>query len=561
VSSDVNAPAGFDPWPDAQVHVEWGTLGAELAASRGDIVVIVDVLSFSTTITIATARDFTCLVYSGAEIEAMGGLTRAGEQLGARPLSKRRRVPPGEISLSPSSLLAAEPGQRVLFTSLNGAAVAAASTKSPAVLVGGLRNARACAEEVSRLLKDGAAGRVTVVACGEHWSSVEPAVEGLRPSLEDWLGAGLICERLAALGLRLSAEANVAATAWTASGGLPALRTCVSARELEAAGFADDVALALEVDADDQVPVRSDADRTGRVFVPADYGPHRPTPSADLPGQRPDQPDLPLAEIAVELADRGLIPASCRAAYVTGSRVRGWGNADSDLDVVVLTDGRQPDPGIGLSAIGRGANVIHATSVTVAGITCDIEYWPEKQVGALLSRASWQQFGVKAQERQFMIYEINFLDRLGYAVAISEPERLRYWQEQLRTSAFRAMRAKYWLHEAEHFVEDARGQLAGGDAHSATLSARLAFGCAVDALLARYGQLSQNGKWRARRLLAADPPELSFAQYWNTETMAGLDRDDPRQWIESVAVQAAELCDRTRTWLDERRTNAPEAEA
>jgi 2-phosphosulfolactate phosphatase len=79
--------------------------------------------------------------------------------------------------------------------------------------------------------------------------------------VEDWAGAGLICARLAELGLELSAEARVAAAAWN---GPEVLAGCVSARELRARGFADDVALALEVDVSDRVPSRVAG---GRLFV------------------------------------------------------------------------------------------------------------------------------------------------------------------------------------------------------------------------------------------------------------------------------------------------------
>lgn len=263
--SDVAPPGHFDAWPDSQVHVEWGPTGARLAAARGDIVVVVDVLSFSTTLAMAVARDFTCLVYSGPEIERMGGADAAGAALRARPLSKRRRAQPGELSLSPQSLLTAEPHQRVLFTSLNGAAATGAAADAPALLVGGLRNAAACAAIVGDLLADGVAKRVTVVASGEHWSSVEPAADGMRPGLEDWLGAGAICAGLRQAGFTLSAEATLAAAGW--DGGAAAIASCVSARELIAAGFADDVALALEVDVSDVVPMRVEDDDTGRTFT------------------------------------------------------------------------------------------------------------------------------------------------------------------------------------------------------------------------------------------------------------------------------------------------------
>ena len=265
-ASDVTA-AGFEPWPDSSVHVEWGATGAALAADRGDVVVVVDVLSFSTTLSIAVSRDFTCLVYSGAEIESLGGPAMAAIRLGARPLHGRRGAGPGRVSLSSASLLDAEPGQRVVFTSLNGATVVGAAARAPALLVGAPRNATACAKTAGELMERTRSGRVTVVACGERWSSVEPGGTGVRPAVEDWLGAGSICAALADLGYSLSAEARLAAAGWRSPTALEDLAECVSARELRAAGFATDVELALEVDADSQVPVRMAGEQTGRVFL------------------------------------------------------------------------------------------------------------------------------------------------------------------------------------------------------------------------------------------------------------------------------------------------------
>jgi 2-phosphosulfolactate phosphatase len=263
-SSDVLAPADFDPWPGSQVHLEWGITGAALAAERGDAVAVVDVLSFSTTLSIACARDFSCWVYSGAEIAGLGGPEAAGARHRARPLSKKRSTAPGGVSLSPASILRAEPGQRVLFTSLNGAAAVSAAAAAPALAVAGPRNATAAARVLAGLLGGGLARRVTVIACGEQWSSVSPGSSGVRPGVEDWLGAGLVCRELEALGLRLSTEARIAAGAWTSP---EILRDCVSARELLAAGFTEDVDLALAVDADSTVPVREAGDPSGRLFV------------------------------------------------------------------------------------------------------------------------------------------------------------------------------------------------------------------------------------------------------------------------------------------------------
>jgi 2-phosphosulfolactate phosphatase len=75
----------FAPWSRAQVHVEWGVVGARHAADRGDVVVIVDVLSFSTEVALAVAGNLTCLIYSDAELDAMGGIDVAAAALDARP--------------------------------------------------------------------------------------------------------------------------------------------------------------------------------------------------------------------------------------------------------------------------------------------------------------------------------------------------------------------------------------------------------------------------------------------------------------------------------------------
>lgn len=260
---------GFDPWPEASVHLEWGAIGARQAAERGDLVAVVDVLSFSTTLAVAAERGLTSIVYSGEEIASMGGLPAAGERLGARPISRQRRVAPGELSLSPASLLTADRDQRVLFTSFNGALVVSASQDAPGVYVVALRNATAAARLVAAAVREGLAARVTLIACGEQWTSVAPQDAGFRPSVEDWVGAGHIAAALSREGLVLSAEARVAIPSAT---DLEAIRSSVSARELLAAGFQKDVDLALEVDVSDVVPVRSDRDPAGRTFVGVEAG-------------------------------------------------------------------------------------------------------------------------------------------------------------------------------------------------------------------------------------------------------------------------------------------------
>ncbi len=151
-------------------------------------------------------------------------------------------------------------GDRLVLTSLNGALTASAARGGAAVLVGSMRNARRVALACKQLLEESAVARVTLVACAEHWSSVAD-VGGIRPGLEDWLGAGAIAAYLRELEVRLSIEATAAAATFEATD--PAsieawLMGCVSGRELIANGFVEDVRLAAEVDVATTVPVVCD---------------------------------------------------------------------------------------------------------------------------------------------------------------------------------------------------------------------------------------------------------------------------------------------------------------
>ena len=253
-ASDVGT-SPFEPWPDdAQIHVEWGPPGARLAGERGDLVVIVDVLAFSTSVATTVARGGTALSYSAEELDAMGGRDHAAAALDAEIVAKDRTAKTARFSLSPASLATIGPGDRLIFTSLNGAACTSAASKAPLVLLGGLTNRMAVVDAVQRLLAEGTAERCTVVASGERWTSVSDEPDSLRPSIEDLIGAGAIVAALA--GLRTSPEADVAAASFLASEHrlLHVLRNCVSGRELTDRGFPGDVDLAAALDSAAAVP-------------------------------------------------------------------------------------------------------------------------------------------------------------------------------------------------------------------------------------------------------------------------------------------------------------------
>lgn len=237
------------------LRMDWGSAGA--LACLADVTVVVDVLSFSTAVTVAAERGTRVFPSPWNDERAR---TLASEQEAVLAVGRAEAQREGAVlapSLSPATLLEAAPVERLVLPSPNGSAIAAATAASGSVVVAGcLRNSGAVARWLAPRLDAGLT--VAVVAAGER-----RAGDGsLRPALEDHLGAGAIVSRLRGLvpGGVASPEARVAAALFDACApDLTAiLRECVGGRELQVAGFGADVEVASALDASPVVPVLVD---------------------------------------------------------------------------------------------------------------------------------------------------------------------------------------------------------------------------------------------------------------------------------------------------------------
>src|SRR5690349_12210155 len=138
---------GQQPW---RCRLAWGRRGAAAAAARGDVLVVVDTLTFSTAVATALHRGVTVYLCWPGDRE------RLAEEVGAEVAVKRQDVPhKGRFSLSPATFLAAEPGAKVVLDSPNGAACCLVGQAAPCVVVGSFVNAQAVGRFVSAILAEG----------------------------------------------------------------------------------------------------------------------------------------------------------------------------------------------------------------------------------------------------------------------------------------------------------------------------------------------------------------------------------------------------------------------
>lgn len=196
-----------------QIRHDWGVEGLRRLAPA-DVVVVVDVLRFSTTVTDAVAR---------------------GERV---PLDAAAHA-----------------------VSLNGAAVAKAAGETEAVvLLGSLRNAAAVARTVLDIQhRRGERTSIAVIAAGEL-TGREPGA-ALRFAVEDHLGAGAIVDALGALGIdHTSPESAAACEAFRGLRGAVRhlLTASGSGQELLDRDSRDEVLDAAAVDAASVAPVLRD---------------------------------------------------------------------------------------------------------------------------------------------------------------------------------------------------------------------------------------------------------------------------------------------------------------
>lgn len=242
--------------PGTGARFEWGLAGAAELGRVCAVLVVVDVLSFTTSVDVAVGRGMRVHPFPWGEqaweyAERIGGVIAVG---------RSEANPRQPWSLSPAALRDAPVVPDLVLPSPNGSAIcAAAGATGLPVVAGCVRNAPAVARWLRIEGYGSTSAPIGVIGAGERWPD-----RTLRPSVEDLLGAASIIDGLSTVDAGLSVEAAVALAALAC---LPdvaaAIRGCVSGRELEARGYREDVEIAAQVGVSTVVPVLR-----GGVFTP-----------------------------------------------------------------------------------------------------------------------------------------------------------------------------------------------------------------------------------------------------------------------------------------------------
>ena len=221
-----------------EVNLDWGKSGLHALLAHSDVVIIVDVLSFSTSVDIVTAQGGLVFPYNYKD-ESVIEYAKKQNAVIANPQRSAKKA----LTLSPTSLLKIDKGTRLVLPSPNGSTLSLATDGVPTIC-GCIRNAKAVASYAMTLGKS-----IALIPAGEQWPDGT-----IRFAFEDLMGAGAILSHLSGT---FSPECKSALMLFNGLKHylLEEVKESSSGRELLDRGFEKDVALACALNVSQAVPL------------------------------------------------------------------------------------------------------------------------------------------------------------------------------------------------------------------------------------------------------------------------------------------------------------------
>ncbi|HMS34026.1 MAG TPA: 2-phosphosulfolactate phosphatase [Ignavibacteria bacterium] len=219
------------------IRSEWGINGIETLARVSDVIIIADILSFSTSVDIAVSRGAIVFPYfykNGSAVDFAFSKNAI--------LAESDKLASDKYTLSPASLINIPANTKIVLPSPNGSTLSL-STGTTLTLSGSFRNAKAVAEFAMSKGK-----QISVIPAGEKWTD-----GSVRYAVEDLAGAGAIISFLKG---KLSPESRSALAVYKSieTELKEQIEKCVSGKELIERGFGKDIDLASDFNVSSCVP-------------------------------------------------------------------------------------------------------------------------------------------------------------------------------------------------------------------------------------------------------------------------------------------------------------------
>jgi len=226
------------------ISVEANLEAGREAGSRGDIVIVVDVLRFSSTVVVGLACEARSIIPVRTVQEARSlykrdrELVLAGEREGIKPRGFHLGNSPTEFKQANLS------GKTIVMTTSNGTVALESSKGAKSLLVGSFLNAAAVSTAASTLSRD---ARGISIILGSRRGEI---------FLEDFLCSGLLVSNLANKNHPMNDEAIAARLAWMSVRDdlEPVLLQAAHAVYLESIGYGEDVKFCSRKDIYNVVP-------------------------------------------------------------------------------------------------------------------------------------------------------------------------------------------------------------------------------------------------------------------------------------------------------------------
>ncbi|MFF4806038.1 nucleotidyltransferase domain-containing protein [Streptomyces sp. NPDC001351] len=207
--------------------------------------------------------------------------------------------------------------------------------------------------------------------------------------------------------------------------------------------------------------------------------------------------DIRADDVLKELGTRLDDISGVRTAFVGGSLVEGFGNATSDVDLLVLVDEDVAPESLPLD---RSNDFVifgdHRIWVSeIRGQRLDIEFRRIEDFEQVKRRLV-----DPSAPKDFNRGWLEFFHHLRIGIPVVRPEEFEGARDGFPWPVLGRVLVEHFEYDANSSLDDAAGAITAQDTGTALLASRATLGAAVEALLASVGSTNPRVKWRFRKL-------------------------------------------------------------